>query len=198
MVHGYHVIFTTYGFWLPNDPRGSWSDFVGAWELRRFGPATKVDTRTSVAHQPHDTAVRQAAKEALKFPPVQFSGLQARAVGRGFAKSVRRGGLIVWACAILPEHVHMVLGRLGYPVEYTVNLLKGSATRELLAEKLHPFGDRRDRSGRVPHCWARGRWKVYLNTPEDIQRAIAYVEENPAKEGKPKQTWSFVTPFTSV
>jgi hypothetical protein len=44
MILASHVIFSTYGFWLPNDPRGSWSDFVGAWELFRFGPATKTDT----------------------------------------------------------------------------------------------------------------------------------------------------------
>jgi len=30
MVIGFHVILTAYGFWLPNDPRGSWSEFVGA------------------------------------------------------------------------------------------------------------------------------------------------------------------------
>ena len=30
MVHGYHVILAAYGFWLPNDPRGSWSD-SGSW-----------------------------------------------------------------------------------------------------------------------------------------------------------------------
>lgn len=30
MVIGYHVIFSTYGFWLPNDPRGSWSCGVPA------------------------------------------------------------------------------------------------------------------------------------------------------------------------
>ena len=38
-----HVIITTYGFWLPNDPRGSWSDFVGAWELLRYGRSTEGD-----------------------------------------------------------------------------------------------------------------------------------------------------------
>ena len=37
-VRAYHLIITTYGFWLPTDPRGSWSDFVRAWELFRFGP----------------------------------------------------------------------------------------------------------------------------------------------------------------
>jgi hypothetical protein len=41
MIHGYQVIWGTYGFWLPNDPRDSWSDFVGSWELVRFGKATK-------------------------------------------------------------------------------------------------------------------------------------------------------------
>ena len=39
MIHGYHVIWGTHGFWLPNDPRGAWSDFVYAWELAWFGKA---------------------------------------------------------------------------------------------------------------------------------------------------------------
>src|SRR6516164_2563135 len=124
MVLGYHVIFTAYGFWLPNDPRGSWSDFVGAWELFRFGPATKVETRRSVAHVPHDSTLRRAAKQALNHPPVQFNGVQTRAVARGFANSIQRGGVRVLACSILPEHVHMVIGRHTCKVEQIVNLLK--------------------------------------------------------------------------
>jgi hypothetical protein len=28
-----------------------------------------------------------------------------------------------------------------------------------------------------------------------VRRAILYVEDNPLKEGKPRQRWSFVTPF---
>ena len=47
MVLAYHVIFSIYGFWLPNDPRGSWSEFVGAWELVRYGTSTKTNTRRS-------------------------------------------------------------------------------------------------------------------------------------------------------
>jgi hypothetical protein len=49
MILAYHAVFTTYGFWLPNDPRGSWSNFVRAWELLHFGKATKTDSRRSVA-----------------------------------------------------------------------------------------------------------------------------------------------------
>lgn len=29
----------------------------------------------------------------------------------------------------------------------------------------------------------------------DIVRAIGYVEDNPVKEGKPRQNWSFVKPY---
>src|SRR5437016_61548 len=111
MVHAYHVIFSAYGFWLPNDPRGSWSDFVGSWELARFGRATKTDSRRSVAARPHDRALREEAKQALQYPAVEFSGKQAQLIGQGFRKSIHKGGVPVWACAILPKHVHMVIGR---------------------------------------------------------------------------------------
>src|SRR3954454_16456949 len=83
MVLAYHVSLSFYGFWLPNDPRGSWSDFVASWELFRYGPATKVSTRQSVAHVWHDRQRRLAAKRTLKYPPVLLSGAQARAVGHG-------------------------------------------------------------------------------------------------------------------
>src|SRR4051794_9249491 len=86
MIVGYHIIFGAYGFWLPNDPRGSWSDFVGSWDLFRYGPATKTDERRSLAYEEHNREQRLEAKNVLKYPAVEFTGLQARAVGRGFAK----------------------------------------------------------------------------------------------------------------
>ena len=75
MAIAYHVIITAYGFWLPNDPRGSYSDFVGSWELFRYGPATKMTTRFSVAGRAHDRGLRLVAKRALKYPDVHFDGL---------------------------------------------------------------------------------------------------------------------------
>jgi REP element-mobilizing transposase RayT len=195
MVLGSHVIFGAYGFWLPNDPRGSWSDFVGAWELVRFGRATKTDARQSVAAAPHDRAARFAAKEALKYPAVKFTGVQARAVGRGFGAFASTAGLRIWACSILPEHVHLVVSRHSYEVEMVVNHLKGDATRRLIDENIHPMSRFPRRNGRLPKAWARGEWKVFLDSAEDILRAIRYVEENPIKEGLPPQRWSFVTRF---
>jgi hypothetical protein len=109
-VRAYHVIFTAYGFWLPNDPRGSWSDFVRSWELfLAGGPATKVTTRQSLARVPHDRAARLRVKEALRYPPVVFTGRQAQSIGQGFARIVTKSNYRVYACSILPAHVHMVL-----------------------------------------------------------------------------------------
>jgi len=188
MVLAYHVIFGAYGFWLPNDPRGSWSDFVGAWELVRFGKATKVSTRRSVAAVAHDERLRMEAKAALKHPPVVFAGKQALAVGRGFARAVRDSGYTVHTCSILPEHVHMVLGSNPRSVGRIVGHFKGRATQRLAADGLWPDADR--------PVWGKNSWKVFLDSPADVHRAVAYVEANPEKEGKPRQRWSFVSPFS--
>lgn len=196
MVLGYHVIFSAYGFWLPNDPRGSWSEFVGSWDLfLAGGKATKTDETCSLARRPHDRELRLTTKRQLKRPAVKFTGVQARAVGRGFAEYVCRSGVPVWACTILPEHVHLVTGRFRLDVEQVVIQLKGEATQRLVAEGIHPFGHLTKPGARPPKCWGRGEWSVFLDTPEDIRRCIRYVEDNPVKEGKPRQAWPFLTPY---
>src|SRR5262245_24168095 len=121
MVLAYHIVFGAYGFWLPNDPRGSWSEFVHAWELFRFGgPATTTNTRRSVAARPHDIAFRQEAKQHLKYPPVILNEREIISTATGFQNMVNKSYYRVFACAILPEHVHMVLGRHTYKVESMV------------------------------------------------------------------------------
>jgi REP element-mobilizing transposase RayT len=197
MVHGYHVILGMYGFWLPNDPRGSWSAFVAAWELLRFGTTTRSLDRAELL-TPAEEKQRQEAKQYLKYPPVKLNDRQALAVGKGFAIGKKKCNLTIWACSILPEHVHLVIGRHRYEVEKTTNLLKGAATRQLRADDLDPMSayDRPPRRPRSP--WARGEWKVFLDTDEAIENAIRYVEENPVKEGKRRQEWSFVEPFRGV
>ena len=194
MIVGYHLIFGAYGFWLPNDPRGSWSEFVGSWEVFRYGHATTTEERRSVAKEPHDPALRLVAKNSLKRQPVEFTGLQARAVGAGLASYFERAQLQVWACAILPDHVHLVIAPPNIKIEQLVIQLKGDATQSLKKQDLHPFGHLLDKKGRTPKCFARGEWKVYLHQ-EDVARAIEYVENNPVKEGKKRQRWSFVTPY---
>jgi REP element-mobilizing transposase RayT len=194
-VRAAHIIITAYGFWLPNDPRGSWSDFVASWELLKFGRATKVQTRRSVAHVAHDRELRMAAKKALKYKPVLFDGLQARAIARGFSRARDEGGYVVHACSILPDHVHMVVAPHDRLFERITAHMKSRATRELREAGLHPFEEHEDADGSVPCVWAEGLWKVYCFDSGHVANAIRYVEDNPVREGKKKQEWKFVKPL---
>jgi REP element-mobilizing transposase RayT len=198
MIHGYHVIWGAYGFWLPNDPRGSWSDFVYSWELARFGRATKSLDRVDI--EPLEYGLwRAEARRSLKYPPVTLNGYQALAVAEGFARFAQKNRLMVWACSILPEHVHLVLGRHRYKIEQAANLLKGEATRRLLETNLHPMKQFQiSEQRRLPSLWGESQWKVYLDSEEAIENAIRYVEENPERERKRRQRWSFVTRFRGI
>jgi REP element-mobilizing transposase RayT len=195
LVIAYHLIITAYGFWLPNDPRGSWSDFVRSWELARFGPATKTNTKRSLAHDPHDRRDRLAAKAALARPAVEFSAQQCLAIGMGFLHYARRSGCIIHACSILPTHAHLVVMRMQYPIEQVANLLKGAACTELNRRGLHPFADQPYANGKLPTPWARHAWSCFLDSEADILRSIDYTEKNPQKENKPPQHWQCVTPY---
>jgi REP element-mobilizing transposase RayT len=181
MVIAFHSIFTAYGFWLPNEPRGSWSDFVAAWELRRFGPATKVTTRRSIAVKPFDRALKSRMQSALKYPPVKFTGEQAREIGCAFATVP----YTLHACAIMHEHVHLVLAHTPRNIRTVIGELKSVATRAL-----HELGWFQERTP-----WSDHGWNVFLNTPTAVERAIKYVENNPVREGKRRQRWNCTTPF---
>jgi len=197
MILAAHVILSAYRFWLPNDPRGSWSDFVRAFDLLRFGDATKVEDRHSLARRPHNAALRAAAKKELMYPPVIFNGLQARAIANGFADVVRRTGCTVHACAIMPDHTHLVIGRHRYDIQKVVNLLKGGATTRLRKEGLDrfaPFLAAGPKGRGLPSPWARKFWKVWLDHPDDVTRSIAYTDDNPIRAGLKPQRWKFVTP----
>ncbi len=197
-VIAYHLIITAYGFWLPNDPRGSWSDFVRAWELFAFGgPATKTDQRRSLARKTHNVAKRLEAKKHLARPEVKFTGIQARAIANGCADYVPRSGLIIHACSILPKHAHFVIARHTCSIEQVARRVKQAATTSLLNAQLHPFQNERYADRQHPSPWARGEWSVFLDSREDIVRSVDYVNRNPLREGFRAQHWKFITPHVA-
>ena len=187
MALAYHIVFGAYGFWLPNDPRGSWTEFVANWELLRFGSPKKHTSRQSTAHVPHDKSWHTRAKTVLKYPPAVFTGKQALEIGHGFAESIAEGPYVCLACAIMPEHVHIVLARHARAPSRMAGHLKSAATRRLRAAGMWPA----DRP-----VWGENCWKVFLDDEEDVARAIVYTNHNPIREGKRPQRWSFVTPWS--
>ena len=197
MIHGYHVIWGAYGFWLPNDPRArgptSWGR--GNWpaSAEPRGPSNNATSiQRNGRHGGQPPSKRSGFRRSTS-PACKNAGRWKR-----FRGWCGKSHLTIWACSILPEHVHLIIARHTYKVEQICNLLKGEATKQLKAESLHPQQRFQCGDGKLPSLWGEGQWKVYLDNEEAIEEAIRYVEQNPMKEGKPPQKWSFVTPFAGV
>ncbi len=192
MIMPSHLILSAYGFWLPNDPRGSWSDFVGSWELYKFGPATKVNDRRSYAHDPHDITLRRAAKLALKYPPVRFNDAQRRAIAQGFARACAEADYHCSACCIGHDHAHLVLRRHPRDPRTIAGHLKAHATRELTQQAIHPLATYTGKRGGAPTPWSEGCWTVFIDNADQLHAAMRYVQQHPIKEGLAAQTWEWV------
>ena len=195
VILGVHFIFSAYGFWLPNDPRGSWSNCIRNFELLRFGRATKVSTTHSLAAAPHDEATRIAAKQALRYAPVRFTGLQARAIARGFAIASREHDYAIHALAILPDHAHLIMSRHRRHIDEIAAHLKSKATRQMNIENIHPMSRHAARDGRLPSPWARNYWCPFIDSIEYMRKAIRYVNRNPLKARLQPQRWNFIKPY---
>ena len=198
MIYAFHLPLCNYGFWLPNDGRGSSSDFVRNMNLLPYGQAKKVETRRSVAHRKQNFEVRRLAKSALKYPPVELTGEQALSCGKGIRRAVEKFGFVIWACCVQPDHTHLVVKRHDYVIEQVIRQIRTEMTLQLIADGLHPFAEFREPDGTLPCAWSRSPWKVFLDDEAGILRSIDYVRDNPLRRRMPRQTWSFVVPYRGL
>ncbi len=169
---------------------------VGAREIRRGDLVARTPLGGRISLE--EICQRDGARKAIVYRPVILTGRQAAAVGRGFAAKVARNNYTMWACSILPEHTHLVIARHTYKVEQIANLLKDAATSQLMKENCHPLAAYARPGKRPPRMWAEHEWKTYLDSEDAIEDAIRYVDDNPVKESKPRQKWSFLTAFTGI
>ncbi|NNJ27775.1 hypothetical protein LzC2_38830 [Planctomycetes bacterium LzC2] len=185
MVAAYHLIWTAYGWWLPNDPRGSMSKEISVRSLRELGPChhgrKTVQPQGRAIREFYERAAEKLRHELLTFPPNQC-GCIAEAMG----KAIRRHGYTCCAAAVMPDHVHVLIRKHRDRGETMIANLQ-AASRELLLRRGH-----RDKEHPV---WGGPGWVVFLETPTDIRRVIHYIERNPIKIGWPVQQWEWVTEY---
>jgi hypothetical protein len=194
-VIGFHIICCTYGFWLPNEERGSCSDFVRADHLTKFGPANPVSHSRSVARKPHDFQLRQMARSSLMYPPVVFNLEQIAAVGRGITKELAQfNAAPMHAFVSLRDHFHGISGPCRYDIRRFAGRLKGAATRQLREEGIDPMQNYRDANGEIPSPWSVKPWIVYEFTDADMFRGIRYVNDNLKRAKLPPQQYPFIVP----
>lgn len=110
MVIAYHSVFTTYGTWLPNDPRGSFSKAVYNAELAALGPILYGRQLP----QPQPAVMRRfhtMARPCLARAPVFINEDTRLLVAAGFREAIGRLGIVVHECAIMNNHVHLLVQR---------------------------------------------------------------------------------------
>jgi REP element-mobilizing transposase RayT len=185
MVIGYHLIWTLYGWWLPNDPRGSMSQSIRCDPISELGELHHGRKRV----QPSSREIREfydIARARLKHPLLTLEASDFAIVGAAFAGVVKARGYTCYACAIMPDHVHVLIRKHRDLAEDMFEHLQ-TASRDNLVQT-------RRRESNHP-TWGGPGWKVFLDTPDDIRRTIKYVEENPKKGRLPPQTNPFVIPY---
>jgi REP element-mobilizing transposase RayT len=184
-VIAYHLIWTNYGTWLPNDLRGSGSRCVYTPVLAELGAAhfgrKKIQPARSLVRAFYDEA-----EPRLQFPVVRFDANEREIIGSAFADTILSHRYTCYACAIMPDHVHLVIRKHKHTAETIIhNFQQESRLRFSSLNAMLP-GHR---------VWTNSGWKVYLDSPEEVWPRIRYVENNPRKEHLPSQRWSFVVPY---
>ena len=185
LVIAYHVIWTGYGCWLPNDPRGSMSHVIASDVIAALGELHHGRKKVQPASRDIRRFHRRAA-EALKFPLMEFSREEIARTGETFAEVARRERYTCYACAIMPDHVHLLLRKHKHKAEQMI-----ARFQEASRTCLQGHG-RRDADHPI---WGGPGWKVFLDTPRSVRRTIRYIADNPRKLRMPAQKWAFVKPY---
>jgi REP element-mobilizing transposase RayT len=185
MVAGFHLIWTAYGWWLPNDPRGSSSHEIRVEQIAELGEAHYG--RKAV--QPSGAEIRQfydQARSVLKHPLLTFAGEDMNLIASSFAEVIDQRRYTCYACAVMSDHVHMLIRKHRDRAEDMIANLQSESARKMIG------AGRRDESHPV---WGGPGWKVFLYTSDDIRRIVDYIRRNPGKVGLPAQEWGFVKEY---
>ena len=182
MILGIHLVWTCYGWWFPNDPRGSWSKDVWSPELRELG---KNAARGRRSVQPSGDKLNKyisTAQERLKHAPVELNGIMRRTAKTAIMRQARLNNYVIMALAVMPRHAHAVVLRHNHAQGRIVRGFKAVSSREirkLLAASFTRRDDRAENSAtdKIP-VWSRGYWARFLNTEPDIKAAVDYVKSH--------------------
>lgn len=187
LVIAYHLVWTGYGWWLPNDPRGSTSLTTNSDQIAALGEA-HFGRR---AVQPSSQVVRQfyeQAADVLKFALLKFDDERIQIIGEAFAEAVTEFRYTCYACTIMPDHVHILIRKHKHQAEEMIANLQTQSRSRLSTTDTIP---------RNHPLWTTGGWKTFLDSPDAIRRTIRYIEANPATAHRPRQHWPFVTPYNN-
>jgi REP element-mobilizing transposase RayT len=181
----YHIYWTVYGAWLPNDLRGSMSEHVRAPWIGELGEAHYGRKRD----QPTSREIRefmQKAREALKYPTFEFRPEQFALVADAMREVIERERYTCYAWVVMPDHVHGLIRKHKHKAEEMIANFQHHSRLRLSAALNLPEGH---------PVWTRGGHAIYLDRPDEVRRTIKYIKDNPLKNHLPRQSYDFVIPY---
>lgn len=161
------------------------SDEVAAGKL--FGLGAPHYGRKRV--QPTREELRAFCREAddlLEHPLVWFDAAKRQAISGAVGEVVQCRNYTCWACAILTNHVYLVVRKHRDKAETMIHEIKMAT-----AKQLRTF---RDVTADHP-IWSGRPYKKFMDSPGDATRTIKYVIDNPEKSGLKRQTFDFTRPY---
>ena len=162
---GIHLIWTTYGTWLPGDDRGHWSplfDFYGH-VVEKGGKLNRSDLMTT-----------EACRERMKESPKVLDAEERIIVAAKIGEVVREHGIEVYAAAIESTHVHLLVGPLAEHVGIAAGRFKGATSSAVLEL---PRNQGRERT------WTAKYWKVFLFDDVALEQVKRYIEAHNLRRG---------------
>jgi len=185
IVIAHHLIFTAYGWWLPNDPRGSSSHTIRCDVIGELGELHHGRKRVQPASGEIREFYREAAKR-LKHQLLLFDDADRREIGAAFEDVITDERYTCWACAIMPDHIHLLIRKHKHTAEQMIEHLQHTSRLRLRA---------RNQRNPIHPTWGGPGWKVFLDHPDEVRRTIGYIEGNPMKIGLPAQRWGFICDY---
>jgi len=172
---GFHVTKSTYGTWLPGDPRGSWSE---AWSPSRG------------FYEPHryhdgDQGRLDVAVGRMRHTAVVLDDEMTRVIVRTITKCVDESGgdLRIVAAAIEPTHMHLLIINMGRDIDLTLKWLADRTTKAIHRETTH--------SGPV---WTKNKWCDHIAVEEHWENAIVYIDDHNLRAGRGLRPYPFLAP----
>lgn len=181
-----HIIWTNYGTWLPNDPRGSTSTHVFSNELLEFGEPHFGRKRV----QPKPKVVKEfyrVTEQYLKFPVIRFDAHQITHIAESIGNIIQQRGYTCYACAVMPDHVHMLIRKHRDDAWDMLDDIQFE-TRQKFLEKFTSYSNEHP-------LWTHGGYVNFVSKTEILHRVIKYIAANPLKIGLPGQFWPFVKAY---
>ncbi|MCH8923303.1 MAG: transposase, partial [Planctomycetes bacterium] len=190
IVIAHHLIWTVHGHWLPNDPRGSTSRTVCSDLIAELGEHHYGRRRV----QPPRQEVREfydGAGVVLEHPLLAFSNEQIDIIAEAFAEIISQQQYTCYACAVMPDHTHLVIRKHKHRAEEMIDRLQMASRLRLQDPDLDE-----EHSIDVNHpVWTSGGFGGFIDHPDVVRKVIRYIENNPLKQRMPGQSWDFVKTY---